>query len=142
VQAREHKQGEQQIEREKQTPHWAGNPTQGLIPGSRDPGSQDPDLSWKQTLNPLSHTGAPPRVYSFFKKSNIFKRWRSFGWFYKCYFMVQSELHLLMQLCFLRIQQMYTKTVLLSYKIFLTGWIVYIFSYSFFQQTLLYLSSL
>ena len=37
-------------EREKQTPHWAGSPMRGSIPGS-----QDQDLSWRQTLSWLSH---------------------------------------------------------------------------------------
>ena len=33
---------------------WAGSPTPGSIPGP-----QDHDLSWRQTLNQLSHPGAP-----------------------------------------------------------------------------------
>ena len=48
---------EREKEREKQMPCWAGSPTRGLIPGSRDLilGPWDHDLSWRQTLNRLSH---------------------------------------------------------------------------------------
>ena len=50
--------GEGQKKR-KQTHHWAGSPTQGLIPGS-----QDQDLSWRQTLHQLNHLGAPiPHIF-------------------------------------------------------------------------------
>ena len=41
-----------QSEREKQTPHQADSPTLGSIPGS-----QDHDLSQRQTVNQLSHPG-------------------------------------------------------------------------------------
>ena len=41
-------------EREKQTLHWAGILMQGLIPGS-----WYHDLSWRQTLNQLRHSGTP-----------------------------------------------------------------------------------
>ena len=51
---RELEQGEGQREREKQTPHWAGSPMCGLIPGP-----QDHDLTWRQQVNQLSHPGAP-----------------------------------------------------------------------------------
>jgi len=43
---REHKQGERQRERKKQTPCSAGSPTWGSIPGP-----WDHDLSQKQTLS-------------------------------------------------------------------------------------------
>jgi len=56
-QAREHKQGERQ--REKQTPRRAGNPTRDPIPGPRD---HDP--SQRQTPNQLSHPGAPLSKFS------------------------------------------------------------------------------
>ena len=49
---REHKQGEQ--ETEKQMPHWAGSLSGGFIPGP-----WDHDLSWKQMLNQLSQYLAP-----------------------------------------------------------------------------------
>ena len=39
---------------EKHTPHWAGNPMRGLIPGPWDHG-----LSWTQTLNQLSLVAQP-----------------------------------------------------------------------------------
>ena len=45
-------------EREKQTSHWAGSPTQGSIPGP-----SDHDLSWRQTLNWMSHLGAPKVMF-------------------------------------------------------------------------------
>ena len=59
---REHKQEEGQREREKdrerkrekQGPHWAGTLMRGWIPGC-----WDHKLSWRQTLNQLSHPGAP-----------------------------------------------------------------------------------
>ena len=51
---REHKEGEVQREREKQTPRWAGSPMWDLIPRP-----WVHDLSWRQTLNQLSHPGAP-----------------------------------------------------------------------------------
>ena len=38
--------------RGEQTPLWAGSPMWGLIPGP-----WDPDLSWRQMLNQLSHPG-------------------------------------------------------------------------------------
>ena len=41
-------------EREKQAFYWGGSPMQGLIP---EP--WDHDLSWRQTLNQLSHPGSP-----------------------------------------------------------------------------------
>ena len=47
---REYEQGEGQMEREKQNPHWEGNSTWGSIPES-----WDHDLTWRQTLNWLSH---------------------------------------------------------------------------------------
>ena len=50
--AREHELGEGQMERERQTPRWAGSPMQGSIPGS-----WDHDLSWRQKFNRLSHPG-------------------------------------------------------------------------------------
>ena len=40
-------------EKEKQAPHWAESPTWGSIPGL-----WDHDLSQRQTLNGLCHTGA------------------------------------------------------------------------------------
>ena len=40
-------------QREKLTPCWAGTLMWGSIPGP-----QDHDLSWRQTLNSLSHSGA------------------------------------------------------------------------------------
>ena len=46
--------GEKQREKEQQAPPWAGNLTQDSIPGPRDH-----DLSWRQLLNGLSHSGAP-----------------------------------------------------------------------------------
>ena len=46
--------GEEQRERDKQTPCWAGSPIQGSILGPRD---HDP--SWKQRLNWVSHPGVP-----------------------------------------------------------------------------------
>ena len=46
--------GEQQREKEKQTPHWA----KSLIPGP-----WDHDLSRRQLLNQLSHPGAPIGVF-------------------------------------------------------------------------------
>jgi len=49
---REHKQGE--WEREKQASCRAGSPMWDLIPGP-----WDHDLSRRQTLDPLSHPGAP-----------------------------------------------------------------------------------
>ena len=51
---REHKQGEQQREREKQAPHWAKSPMRDSIPGP-----WNHDLSQRQTLNSLCHPGAP-----------------------------------------------------------------------------------
>ena len=45
---------EGQREREKQTPCWAGKSTRGWIPGP-----WDHDLSWRQSLNWLSHPGGP-----------------------------------------------------------------------------------
>ena len=50
---RENRQGERQREREKQTPYWAGKPTQGLTPGS-----WDHDLSRRESLHQLRHPGA------------------------------------------------------------------------------------
>ena len=50
---RESRRSDRQRGKEKQTPHRAGSPTQGLIPGS-----QDHDLSQRQTLQQLSHPGA------------------------------------------------------------------------------------
>ena len=50
---REHEQGEEQKERKKQTPHWAGTMMQG---SSLGPG--DHDLSQRQTFN-HSHPGTP-----------------------------------------------------------------------------------
>ena len=44
---------EAEAEREKQTRHWAGGLTRDLIPGP-----WDHNLSWRQTLNPLSHPGS------------------------------------------------------------------------------------
>ena len=49
---REKKQGWGQRETEKQAPHGAGRPTQGLTPGPRDQ-----DLSRRQTLHPQSPPG-------------------------------------------------------------------------------------
>ena len=43
---------------EKQTPCWAESPTQGSIPGP-----WDHDLSWRQTLNGLSHPGTPRNTF-------------------------------------------------------------------------------
>ena len=42
-----------QMEREKQTPHWAGSSMWNSIPGP-----WDPNLSGRQMLNQLSHPGA------------------------------------------------------------------------------------
>ena len=54
---REHKQGEQQREREKQATPLSGSPMWGSVPGP-----WDYDLSRGQMLNPLSHQ-APPKSY-------------------------------------------------------------------------------
>ena len=62
---RENEQGERQ--REKQIPHGAGKPTQGWIPGP-----WDHDLSQRQLLNHLSHSGVPVLffcLFVFFKQS-------------------------------------------------------------------------
>ena len=56
---REHKQGEQQREKEKQALHWAGSPIWGSIPGLWDL----LDLSWRQTLKGMSHPGAPGSLW-------------------------------------------------------------------------------
>ena len=48
------------MEKEKQTPHWAGSWTWGSIPGL-----WDHHLCWRQTLNQLSHPGGQPP--SFFR---------------------------------------------------------------------------
>ena len=45
-------------QREKQTPHWAGNLMQGSIPGP-----QDHNLSQKQTPKQLSHPGTPRDLF-------------------------------------------------------------------------------
>ena len=60
-------QGEGQREREKQTPHWAGSLMQGLITGP-----WDHDLSQRQTLNWLSHPGAPGNPFKPRLLSNTF----------------------------------------------------------------------
>ena len=44
-------------------PHWAGSLAQCLIPGP-----WDHDLNWRQTLNQLSHPGAPVLHFSLFEK--------------------------------------------------------------------------
>lgn len=54
-------------EREKQIPHWAREPNTGLFPGL-----WDHDLSWRQTLNQLSHSGAP-RPFAFNVIINMFE---------------------------------------------------------------------
>ena len=46
-----------QREKEEQVPHWTGSPMQGSVPGP-----WDHDLSWRQTLNQLSHPGAPKAI--------------------------------------------------------------------------------
>ena len=46
------------------TPHWAGSLTQGSIPGC-----QDHDLSQRQTLNQLSHPGAPKLMFKHMQTS-------------------------------------------------------------------------
>ena len=54
---REHECRGGQREREKQTPHWAGS----TVPAqSRTPGSWP---NWMQTLNRLSHPGAPGKCF-------------------------------------------------------------------------------
>ena len=55
---REHEWGEEQGETGEQTPHWAGDLMRGSM-WDLMPGPQDHDLSWRQTLNWLSHPGAP-----------------------------------------------------------------------------------
>ena len=62
---REHKHGELQREREKQTPCWAGSPMWCSIPGP-----WDHNLNQRQTLNQLSLPGSPgedcySRCYAF-----------------------------------------------------------------------------
>lgn len=56
-------QREKQRENGKQSPHWAGSPMHGSIPGSGDR-----DLSSKQMLNPLNHPEAPHVKKSYPKK--------------------------------------------------------------------------
>jgi len=46
-------------QRERQTPRWAGGPVWDSVPGP-----WGHDLSWRQTLDQLSHPGAP--IVSFF----------------------------------------------------------------------------
>ena len=50
--------GKGQREREKQTPPRSRKPMYGSIPGP-----WDHDLSWRQTLNQLSHPGTPPNAF-------------------------------------------------------------------------------
>jgi len=57
---RENEQGDGKREgpRDKQTPHWAGSPMRGSIPGP-----QDHDPSQSHTLNWLSHPGVPSPAF-------------------------------------------------------------------------------
>ena len=70
-----HKQGEQQRERDKQAPRWAGSPMQAWFP---DPGI----MTWaKGRLNWLSHPGAPISLILFyFIRFYLFKRERERAW--------------------------------------------------------------
>ena len=57
---REHKQGKQQTEGERE----AGSPLSREPDGDSVPGHWDHDLSWRQTLNQLSYPGVPVFSYS------------------------------------------------------------------------------
>ena len=56
---REQSGRDREMERQRQTPHWARSLMRGSIPGPLDH-----DLSWGQVLNQLSHTGAPQDRFS------------------------------------------------------------------------------
>ena len=82
---REHKQGEQQRKREKQTACWAGSLIQDMIPGR-----WDHDLSWKQTLNQQSHPGALHH-YHFKRYPRILPFCQVYAYQYVAVFLVEED---------------------------------------------------
>jgi len=66
---REHEQWERQRERKKQTPRRVRSPMWDSIPGPRDH-----DLSRRQTLNHLSHPGAPNMMSFDGRLGNVFQQ--------------------------------------------------------------------